>query len=105
MAISKADKQVIIKKVHEALSGISSAVFVNFHGLTVANTTALRKELRSKGIGYVVAKKTLLRRVLAELPFKGSAPELPGEIAIAYSAGEDIIAPAREIYEFERTQG
>ncbi|MCE9643709.1 50S ribosomal protein L10 [Candidatus Parcubacteria bacterium] len=101
MAISKKDKQGIMEKAEKALTGISSAVFVNFHGLNVANTTALRKELRSKGVGYFVAKKTLLRRVLEKLGFEGSVPELPGEIAIAYST-EDLMAPAREVYSFEK---
>ncbi|HYF10607.1 MAG TPA: 50S ribosomal protein L10 [Candidatus Paceibacterota bacterium] len=101
MAITKADKQEILAKAEKALAGISSAVFVNFHGLNVANTTALRKELRAKGVGYFVAKKTLLRRVLEKLGFQGSVPELPGEIAVAYSA-DDLLAPAREVYSFEK---
>jgi len=101
MAISKKDKQGIMEKAEKALTGVTSAVFVNFHGLNVANTTALRKELRSKGVGYFVAKKTLLRRVLEKLGFSGSIPELPGEIAIAYSES-DVMAPAREVYSFEK---
>ena len=101
MAINKSDKKAIIEKAEKSLKGISSAVFVNFHGLNVANTTALRKELRSKGVGYFVAKKTLLRRVLDSLKFEGSIPELLGEIAIAYST-EDLLAPAREVYSFEK---
>lgn len=101
MAISKEDKKVILEKAEKALTGVSSAVFVNFHGLNVANTTALRKELRANGVGYYVAKKTLLRRVLEKLGIAGPMPSLEGEIAVAWST-EDMIAPAREVYNFEK---
>ena len=58
----------------------------------------MRKGLREKGVGYRVAKKTLMWRALAEKEFTGELPQLPGEIAFAYST--DALAPAREIYTF-----
>ncbi len=77
-----------------------TVVFVNFHGLTVADSTAMRKQLRTEGVGYTVAKKTLARKAFTEKNIKGTMPELEGEVALAY--GEDMIAPAREIKNFER---
>ncbi len=99
MAISKQKKVDIIKKVSERTADAESIVFVNFHGLSVAQATELRKSLRALGAGYTVAKKTLLRRALADR-FTGEMPELEGEVAIAY--GTDPIGPARGIYEFEK---
>ena len=97
MAITKAKKQDILAKLEEVRDSAESIVFVHYKGLTVANTTAMRKELREKGVGYFVAKKTLMKRAFAA-NFTGEMPNLDGEIAIAYST--DAIAPAQNVKEF-----
>ncbi|MEK7079955.1 MAG: 50S ribosomal protein L10, partial [Patescibacteria group bacterium] len=98
MAITKAKKVEITDKIADALKDAASVVFVHFKGISVADTAAMRRSLREQGIGYYVAKKTLLKRALADRGFTGTLPELPGEIAIAWTAG-DATLPAREIYE------
>ena len=97
MAINKAKKQDILAKLETVRDTSDAIVFVHYKGLSVANTTAMRKQLREKGVGYFVAKKTLMQRAFGE-KFEGTMPELGGEIAIAYSA--DAIAPAQNIKEF-----
>lgn len=98
MAITKAKKQDVIAKVAEALSGASSVVFVHFKGLSVGDTSAMRRSLTGEGIGYYVAKKTLLKRALTTAGYQGEIPTLPGEIALAWSTA-DATAAARGIYE------
>lgn len=98
MAINKAKKGEIVDKLTGAFEKAQSLVFVNFKGLSVGNTTALRRDLKNEGVSYSVAKKTLTKRALDSRKFEGSAPELPGELAIAW--GEDLIAPARGVYAF-----
>lgn len=98
MAITKAKKQDILATLTEAFKSATSVVFVKFNKLSVADTSAMRKSLKEGGTKYYVAKKTLMRRALAELGVKGDLPELPGEIAIAWS-DTDATAPARGIYE------
>lgn len=100
MAISKAKKEEVLNRVTDVVKGAQSAVFVNFHGLTVADTTALRSGLREDGVGYLVAKKTIVKRALADSGVKGDQPALDGELAIAY--GDDLTAPARGIYAFKK---
>ncbi len=100
MAISKKKKEEIVARATDALREAKSLAFLNFHGLSVGDTTAMRKELRSKGVRYLVTKKTLLRRALSSSGFSGELPELPGEVAMAYSTDE--LAPAREVYVFEK---
>ncbi len=97
MAINKAKKQDILAKLEVVKGSADSIVFVHYKGLTVANTTAMRKTLRENGVGYFVAKKTLMERVFGTA-FTGTMPTLDGEIAIAYS--EDAIAPAQNVKEF-----
>lgn len=100
MAITKNKKKEIVEKASDILKKGKTFVFVNFKGLKVNDASLMRKELRSKGIGYYVSKKTLLGRALKSLETKGELPELSGEIALAY--GEDLLAPAREVFSFEK---
>ena len=101
MAIKKEQKVEMLGRVTDLVKKAQSAVFVNFHGLSVSETTSLRSGLRSEGVSYLVAKKTLVKRALADAGVKGEQPALDGELAIAY--GEDLTAPARGIYEFQKT--
>lgn len=100
MALTKEKKIEIVDKLKKIIKSAKSLVFVNFHGLNVADVTTLRKTLRPLNIGYVVSKKTLLTRALSEIKTEGQLPELPGEIALVY--GEDMLAPSREIYNFHK---
>lgn len=100
MPITKNKKIEIVKGLEKNLSDSKSVVFVNFHGLTVLDATALRKALRKEGVEYTVAKKSLIKRALGSLSVKGEMPDLLGEVSIAYS--KDLISPAREVYEFQK---
>jgi large subunit ribosomal protein L10 len=98
MAITKAKKGEVLEKLKGAFKDAASVVFVNFKGLTVGNTTALRRDLKKENVSYSVAKKSLTRMALDDRKFEGTAPELPGEVALAW--GEDLVAPAREVYAY-----
>lgn len=100
MAISKEKKVTISAKLDEAVKDAETLVFVGFKGLGGNDTTAMRKALRGQGVGYFVAKKTLMKRAFDSASFDGSFPELEGEVAIAYST--DAIAPAQGVREFEK---
>jgi len=95
----KSKKEEMIKGLEKAVKDSGSVVFVNFHGLKVSDETVLRRELRNQGVDYKVSRKTLLKRALTGKA-TGEIPELPGEVAVAYSA--DQIAGAREIYNFQK---
>ena len=99
MAITKDKKREIVAKLKDALSEASSVAFVGFTKLTVADSAALRKSLKGEGVRFFVAKKTLLKLALKEHSYAGEVPELPGEVAIAWTA-EDATAPARGVHEF-----
>ncbi|QQR50432.1 50S ribosomal protein L10 [Candidatus Nomurabacteria bacterium] len=101
MAISKQKKEVLLDGLTKALQGTGSIVFVKFNKLTVFDANAMRRTLQKSDIGYKVAKKTLLKRALETNGYTGTLPNLEGEIAVAY--GSDMLAPAREVYEFQKT--
>jgi len=99
MAISKDKKREIVAKLNVAFKEASSIVFVGFSKLTVADASKMRKEFSQAGVRYFVAKKTLIRRALQERGYTGEVPELPGEIAVAWTTS-DVTAPARGVYEY-----
>lgn len=101
MAITKEKKKDIVKRVSDILKDSKSVVFVNFHKVNVLDMTDIRKQLRSHGVGFYVAKKTLTKLALGDSAVTGDIPELTGEVALVY--GEDLLVPAREIYSFQKT--
>ncbi len=100
MAISKTKKQDILAQIEKIVAESKNITFVNFHGVSVLNATEIRKQLRENNIGYLVAKKSLVKKALGSKAIKGTLPSLDGELAIAYSV--DQISPAREIFSFQK---
>lgn len=101
MPITLDKKKEIVKDLTASLKDVQSIVFVHFKKMPMAATTELRRQLREEKVGYTVAKKTLMKRVLGEKGISGEMPELTGEIALAY--GDDLLAPARGVYNFQKT--
>ncbi|MEK7579377.1 MAG: 50S ribosomal protein L10 [Patescibacteria group bacterium] len=104
MAVNKQKKGEILKDLKELFGRIKTATFVNFHGLSVKDTSALRRGLREDNVRLFVAKKTLIKKALGEAAIPGDIPMLDGEIAIAYPHTEDadITASARGVYAFQK---
>lgn len=100
MAITKEKKQDILAKLDDIKADAAAMVFVRFNEMTGHDMTAMRQTMRQEGVGYFVAKKTLMRRAFADA-FEGDMPELDGEIAVAYAT--DAIAPAQQIKAFAGT--
>jgi len=100
MAITRQKKEEVVAKLGKALTTAKTLVFANFKGMTVAEQNEMRKALRAQNIGYTVAKKSLMRRALADAKYAGELPVLDGEIGLAY--GEDELAPARELAVFTK---
>mgnify|MGYP001619087633 CR=1 FL=1 len=100
MAISKDKKKGILEKLEKIFSEAKAVAFLNFSGLTVHNATGLRRTLKDAGVGYFVAKKTLIRKALAGKKIDGGLPVLDGEIGVAFS--EEPTAPARESHSFAK---
>lgn len=100
MALTKEKKAEVIQRIKGIFKDSGSIVFVNFHGLSVSDASDMRSTLRERGVGYTVAKKTLVKNALSGAPFKGDLPALDGELALAY--GEDLVTPASGIAEFAK---
>lgn len=93
-----AAKQQRVEELVSELKGATTYVFVATRGLTVAQDTEMRSELRKAGVKFGVIKNTVLRRVFAELGFEGLDEVFEGPTAVGYS--DDIIAPAKVLAKF-----
>lgn len=100
MPITLEKKKELVAGLESALKNAKSVVFVKFDKLTVADNNTLRRSLQADGVGYVVAKKTLLKRALSSFGIEGEAPEIPGQIAVAYST--DLLAGASGVFAFQK---
>lgn len=101
MALTKDQKRQMVKELEDTITDSKSVVFVHSKGLPVNEANQMRSSLRESGSGYKVIKKTLLNLVLDKSKkVNGDKPELEGEIAIAF--GDDLTAPAREVYSFQK---
>ena len=54
-------KQPIVQAIAEDVKDAASVVLVDYRGLTVAQDTELRKQLREAGITYKVYKNTMMK--------------------------------------------
>ena len=93
-----AAKKQHVEDLASALKGATTYVFVATRGLTVAQDTEMRAELRKAGVKFEVIKNTVLRRVFADLGFEGLDDLFKGPTAVGYS--DDIIAPAKVLAKY-----
>lgn len=87
-------KQAIVADLTERLKSSCTGVLVRYEGISVADDTKLRKELREAGVQYTVVKNTLLSRACEQAGLEGLQTVLEGTTAIATS-DDDYTAAAR----------
>ena len=92
-------KQQQVAELAEKISGAVTGVVVDYKGITVADDTALRKELRENGVEYFVVKNTILSRAIEGTSVEGMKSVLEGTTALALSK-EDYTAAARILCKF-----
>ena len=95
-------KKPIVEEISAAIKDAQSVVLVDYRGLTVAQDTELRKQLREAGITYKVYKNTMMNFAFKGTDFESLAPYLDGPSAVAIST-TDATAPARVLAKFAQT--
>ena len=91
--MDRTEKQQLITSLHETLKKAELVVITQQTGLTVAEVTNLRRQMRQAGAGYKVTKNRLARLALDGTQFEGLKALFTGPTAIAYSA--DPVAAAK----------
>ena len=98
------EKQAIVEALVERINAASAGILVDYQGITVAEDTALRTEMRKEGVDYTVVKNTLTRIAIDKVGMNELDPVLNGSTSMATST-EDPIAPFRIISDYSKKLG
>jgi large subunit ribosomal protein L10 len=89
-------KTQIIDSLQEVFARCSVGVLTDYRGLTAAEMTALRRQLREAGVEYRVVKNTLARFAAERAGKDELVGFFEGPVAIAFGYG-DITEPAKAL--------
>lgn len=92
-------KQTIIDEIKEKVSNSTTAVFLEYAGLSVSETTELRRKLKEVESEIKIYKNTLTKRALDTLNID-LGDELNGPKAVVFST--DVVAPIKVLSEFAK---
>lgn len=90
--MERAEKREVVTALHDVFAKTGVVVVAHYAGLTVAQMTRLRSDMRSAGGQVKVAKNRLVKLALEGTDAKGIADLLKGPTCLAYSA-DPIAAP------------
>jgi len=96
--VDRAQKQQLTESLRQDLAESVCLVVTHQTGLSVAEATELRRQMRGAGARYRVTKNRLVRRALEGTPFAELAPLFTGPTAIAFS--RDPVAAAKATVEY-----
>ena len=99
--VIREEKVQVINEIATKLRESQTTVVADYRGLTVAQVTELRKQLREAGVEYKVYKNSLARLATAQENLSELDAHLLGPNAIAFSK-DDVIAPAKIIADFAK---
>lgn len=94
-------KKQIVEEIKEKFNKAQAAVVVDYRGLTVGETTELRKKMREAGVDYKVYKNTMTRIAAQETGFDALLGDLTGPNGIAFGY-DDPVVPAKVLNDFAK---
>lgn len=92
-------KKAYVEELADKIANSVAGVVVDYKGISVADDTKLRRELREAGVEYTVVKNTMLHLAIKDTGLSTMSDCLTGSTAIAISK-EDPIAAARILNKF-----
>ena len=98
------EKQAVVAALQERLKSAQSGVIVDYSGLTVAEDTELRNDLRKGEVEYSVVKNTMMRRALDSVGLQELDGVLNGTSSLA-TGKDDPIVPIRIISDYSKKLG
>lgn len=99
--MDRAAKKELVAHFHEVFSTTSVVVVTHYAGLSVAEATELRRQMRAAGASFKVTKNRLTRLALSGTPYESLQDLFVGQTAIAYS--DDPVAAAKASVDFAKT--
>ncbi len=87
-------KEQEVAGLSEKFSKAKGIVLVDYRGMTVAEDTALRNEMRKNNVEYKVVKNRIMLRAFEKAGYTGLEDVLQGTTAVAISY-DDPVTPAK----------
>jgi large subunit ribosomal protein L10 len=94
-------KKRIVEDLKEKINSSNAQILVNLCGLTVEETTEIRKELKKLGAKVQVVKNTLARIAAEDTPLKAIEDQIVGPTAIVFSYG-DPVEVVKSVVKFDK---
>jgi large subunit ribosomal protein L10 len=98
--VDRARKEELVVELNGVFADAALVVVTHQSGLTVAESTDLRRRMRAADASYKVTKNRLVKLALVGTPYEAIADLFEGPTAIAYSA--DPVAAARVAVDFSK---
>jgi len=98
--VDRAQKEAVVGELDQIFSDSGAVVVCHYKGLTVAEMTEFRSQMREAGASVRVAKNKLAKIALEGKPCAGMSEYLTGPTILAYS--EDPVAPAKVVDKFAK---
>ena len=103
--MERSGKEAVVQTIAAKFDRMTSAVFLDFKGLSVATVSRLRDDFRKSGVEYKVVKNTLIRHAIKRHAWAKTLDEsLVGMTGVAFSY-EDPSAAAKVVKAFRKEPG
>lgn len=98
--MNRTDKQTWVESANEIFNGAEIVIVAHYQGLTVAEMSDLRNQVREAGAGFKVTKNRLTKRALKDTQYEGLSDMFSGPTAVAFA--NDPVAAAKVIAKFAK---
>lgn len=95
-------KKQIVKELSEKIAKAKTIVIADYRGITVAEDTKLRSELRKENVEYRIVKNTYTLLAAKQNGLEGLEEYLNGPTSIAFGF-DDPVAPARLLVNYSKS--
>ncbi|MDX9859425.1 MAG: 50S ribosomal protein L10 [Rhodospirillales bacterium] len=98
--MDRSQKEALVASMHQTFEETEAMVVTHYSGMTVAEITKLRGQMREGGASFKITKNRLTRLALAGTKYEGLSDLFTGPTAIAFSA--DPVAAAKVTANFAK---
>lgn len=98
--MERARKEELVAELRQTFQNAGVVVVTHYRGLTVAESTDLRRQMHDAGAQFKVTKNTLARLALKDTEYESLADSFTGPTAIAVS--KDPVAAAKAAAKFAK---
>ena len=92
-------KEDAVKALKEEFEGYNGYIFTDYRGMTVAQLTELRTQLRKNDAQYRVIKNRFAKIAMKDLGKGGAEEQMVGPTAVALAKGDESNVVAKALFE------